>query len=346
MSGLQAEMAWPGGDCPGELDFRFEPSPGVARALSRALAPHFPPAAAPEACYQALRPPDGPAARYRLRTDHGTWFVRVSTRWGHPELEEAVVDYLFAEGLDVNPFLAAGVKFGWNSQVFRVDVRPLIQGRPFDRSAADLWVLASSLGACHRALADFPRAREIRAAARRRSRRLAGRLGLVAEALRKDSFALFGEQAAWAARHRGWLAEMVEKAEPCLGEYPRAQCLHGEVHPANVLFDLQDGAAILVDFEESVHLYAPPAWDLAYLVQRFCLADEPTPFVRGERLEVVERAYGRPLPPLAGMMRQAAWFSLAVLLDLRLSEGLQTPLSEYDKFVRLERQARALEGVL
>lgn len=52
------------------------------------------------------------------------------------------------------------------------------------------------------------------------------------------------------------------------------------------------------------------------------------------------------MPPLAPMMRQAAWFTLATIVDLRISQGVVTPLSECDKFIRLERQARAFEGVL
>jgi hypothetical protein len=113
-----------------------------------------------------------------------------------------------------------------------------------------------------------------------------------------------------------------------------------------VVFRSIDGAAVLVDFEESVHVFGPPAWDLAFLVQRFCLCDDPSPSVGLQRLAVVAEAYGGPLPGLATMMRQAAWFSMATIIDLRMSHGVVTPMDEYDKFVRLARQARAFEGVL
>jgi hypothetical protein len=93
-------------------------------------------------------------------------------------------------------------------------------------------------------------------------------------------------------------------------------------------------------------VFAPPAWDLAFLVQRFCLCDDPSPSVALQRLSVVANAYGSPLPSLAGMMRQAAWFTMATIVDLRVSGGVVTPKDEYDKFVRLEGQARSFEGVL
>lgn len=113
-----------------------------------------------------------------------------------------------------------------------------------------------------------------------------------------------------------------------------------------MVFRSDDGAAVLVDFEESVHVFAPPAWDLAFLVQRFCLCDDPSPSVARLRLSVVADAYGGPLPGLATMMRQAAWFSMATIIDLRMSQGVITPVDEYDKFVRLARQTHAFEGVL
>ena len=80
--------------------------------------------------------------------------------------------------------------------------------------------------------------------------------------------------------------------------------------------------------------------------QRFSLSDDPAPAAARERLAIVSRAYGPPVPDLAGMMRQAAWFCIAAILDMRLSQGLATPGGEYDKFVRLERQTHTFERLL
>ena len=48
---------------------------------------------------------------------------------------------------------------------------------------------------------------------------------------------------------------------------------------------------------------------------------------------------------VAEMMRQVAWFSFAIIVDLR-AQGVTSPQSEYEKFVRLEQQARSLRGIL
>jgi len=338
---LDAEFAWPGGDRPGPPDFEHQPPPAVIAAITRALASAFPAANDPDAQLAALRPTTGPVGRYRLGTAHGAWFVRVSTRWGHPDLERAITTDLSARGVSVNPLLVAGRPLAWNDDVFRVDVRPLIVGRHFNGSPGDLQQLAATLAACHHALLDSPRATAVCAAASARFERLAKIRDLLVDALKRETFELFAEQAAWAMRHRDWLALMADGFEPRLDERPEAQCLHGEIHPGNVLFRADDGAAVLVDFEESVHIFAPPAWDVAFLVQRFCLCDDPAR--ARERLAIVSRAYGPPVPDLAAMMRQAAWFSIAAILDMRLSQGIATPVGEYDKFVRLEREAQTFE---
>lgn len=343
---MKAEFAWHGGDRPGHLDFRFKLPDPITEAIKQALAPSFPFITGAETSFLALRLTDGPVGRYLLTTPNGSWFVRVSSRWGNPELERSITQYLASEGVSVNPLFVAGVTLTWEGQNFRVDVRPVIEGRHFDNSVDDLSNVASTLSACHQALVNFPQKHKVQDVASNRYQRLAEVRDLIADALRRGAFELFAERTSWASSHRSWLTEMVEQYTPRLDEYPGAQCIHGEVHPGNVLFRENDSAAVLVDFEESVHVFAPPVWDLAFLVQRFCLRDDPSPSVVLQRLAVVAEAYGSPLPNLTEMMRQAAWFSMAIIVDLRISQGVITPLSEYDKFVKLERQARVFEEVL
>jgi thiamine kinase-like enzyme len=136
---------------------------------------------------------------------------------------------------------------------------------------------------------------------------------------------------------------MVHEFEPRFDLLPGAQCIHGQVHPGNVLFD-DSGSAILLDWEEAVYTFAPPDYDLAYFVQRFCLRGEIPDDNWGQLLSTVESVYGK-LPPVAGIMRQLAWFSIAAIVDFS-SRGMAVGLSEYQKFVRLEQQARALVGVV
>ncbi|MBI5628283.1 MAG: phosphotransferase [Candidatus Rokubacteria bacterium] len=318
----------------------------VIKAVRDALAPVFFPAAAANARYHALQPSDGPAGRYRLSTSQGEWFVRVTTRQGRSALEKTLTDFLAERGVSVNPLVLAGRSLLWEGREYFIDVRPFIDGRHFNGSSEDLRRLAGTLSACHRALAAFPKAEEIRLAAKDRAARHEAIRMSIAESVERGRFDVFAELAVWATGHREWLVEMAARFNPSFDEMPGAQCVHGEIHEGNALFRNRDGAAVLVDFEESIHLFAPPAWDLAFLVQRFCLRDQPALPEARRRVALVAEGYGQPLPGLATMMRQAAWFTMATILDLRARHGIATPEDECGKFVRLERQALAYAEVL
>lgn len=347
MSVLNAEFAWPGGDRPSNPNFQHALSgtDTFVQMIKQALASSFSPVLEPDVRLRALRMPDGPVGRYLLTSSGKSWFIRVSSRWGNPELEQSITRFLTNQGVHVTVLLVAGRPLPWNGQVLRVDVRPMIEGRHYNGSEDDLRRLAATLAACHRALSHFSRADAVRAATAARNRRLEKICHRMDAALKRGDFRVFAERASWAAEHRDCLLELTKEFEPRLDQDPHAQCLHGEIHLGNVVFCSTNGSAALLDFEESVHVFAPPAWDLAFFVQRFCLYDDPPRAVGLQRLSIVANAYGRPLPILAKMMRQGAWFSIVTILDMRISLGIVTPVSEYDKFVRLARQARALEGV-
>lgn len=225
LSTFGAEFGWPGGDCPGQLDFWYELPAPITKAIGDALAPFFAPARGPGACYRALCLRDGPVGRYRLSAEKGSWFIRVSSRLGNPGLEKSITDYLFHRGVNVNRLLIAGVTLQWERQTFRIDVRRMTEGRHFNSSTTDLSRLGSTLAVCHQVLLDFPRANEIRAAACARYRRLGNIRDLITEALEHGTVEMFAERASWASLHRDWLAEMVERFDPYLNELPDSQCM-------------------------------------------------------------------------------------------------------------------------
>jgi hypothetical protein len=342
---VKTELGWPTGDQPGDLRFQHLPSEAIHRAIVQVLSPTFPPARASNVILRSLVPSDEIAGRYCLTTPEGKWFVRVSMWLGNPVLEKSLLDYLTTQQVMVNPFLVAGLTLNWSGRTYRVDIRPLVEGRHFNGSSSDLRHLASTVATCHRALLTFPQSDVIRASAVSRYNHFAEVHDLIALTVKRSDFSIFAEHQEWAVEHRQWLVQMVEQYTPHFDRYPGAQCLHGQIHPGNVLFRSSDQAAVLVDFEEAIYTFAPPAFDLAYLVQRFCLRDNPTPDIRQQRLDTMSAHYG-PLPPLADMMRQLAWYSMAAIVECRVYQGITVPLAEYDKFVRLEQQARTLVGVV
>jgi thiamine kinase-like enzyme len=339
----QAELAWPGGDTPGKLRFESKVTDYAAEVIIKALSGFFADMQTDTYKVTALQPSSDLPGRYRFYCKSGDWYIRISARLGHPELEKGVIDHLSASGLKVNPIVAFQV-FEMDRQQLRLDVRPFLHGRHFNGSLDDIARVAGHLRLVHRALAKFEWAERIQRIASHHYEELAEIKDNMAHCLARGNFDFFAEQAEWAREQAGWLRNLAERFDPWLQRLPSAQCIHGEVHPGNVIFS-QEGEAVLVDFEESVHHFTSPFWDLAFLVQRFGLGDAPEETLLKERLAVIAEHYGTSLQGLSWMMRQIAWYSVSMLLSYSLNQVV-SPRSEYDKFVRLERQARTLEHIL
>jgi hypothetical protein len=335
----QAEFGWPGGDRPGELRFEV----GVTEEVRAALAGVVEGTIGKCGEIRALTAPDGAIGRYAVSgVDGREWFVRVSARGGAPGMEQEMTRYLHERGLAVNYLVAAGMRMEWGGETLRVDVRPRVRGRHFDGSITDLQGLAGALAECHRLLRAYPGAGPVRELAGARFAKLAELRERMRAELAARNFAFFCHDESWARAHAEWLGQLAREFEPRCDLLPGSQCLHGQIHQANVLYAPEP---VLVDWEEAVQTYAPVQWDLAYFVQRFCLHDAAGhPEVR-VRLGAVRAAYGAALGDLCGMMRHVAWLSAATLVGYH-QRGIESPLAEYEKFVRLEEQARGLGGLL
>jgi hypothetical protein len=341
----RAEFGWPGGDTPGALGFSHEVSPPLRAAIVKVVAAHLS-AVSEAASVHALTPPDGAVSRYRVQAGPVSVFVRVSRRWGEPEREQAITGYLKSCGCSVNHLEVAGASLEFDGEIYRVDVRDLVEGRHFDGSPSDLRSLAGELAKCHAALRHFPKAAAVREHATRRYACLDETRRQMREALDRRDWTFFADDPQWALGHAEWLQTLVEQFEPDFERQPSAQCLHAQIHRANVLYRRADSSPVLVDWEEAVHTFAPVSWDLAYFLQRFCLHDDPERSIARERLVVVRAAYGAWTPGIADMMRQLAWLSIVIIVGNRQARAFSNPTGEYEKFVRLERQAWELRSLI
>lgn len=337
-------MAWATGDVPGDLDFNCTPDQVVVAGITEIVEEHLPGLIPDDARWRTLQTNDGPVGRYRVEASDHSWFVRVTTRLGDSRLERKLTDHLHDQGVLVNRLLLAGAIMEWMGHKYRVDVRPFVGGHHFEGSLRELSSLGTTLAACHDTLSGFPYSQKVKNSAQKRESELESTRRLIYEALSTGQLSIFAERESWAVSHQGWLGEMVENLRCDLSGLPGARCLHGEITPANVLFTRDQSQAVLLDFEEGVHIFAPIDWDIAYFVQRFCMTDDPSTSVLRRRLDAIEDGYGRTLPKVAESMRQAAWTAIVVMVGLRISHGVETPITEWDKFYRLERQAVSYRG--
>jgi Ser/Thr protein kinase RdoA (MazF antagonist) len=309
--------------------------------VAEALDPHLPGLASAD--WRALSAEQWPNGRYCVRSAERAWFVRVSDFEGSPALEARLIEHLDTAGVAVNAPIVMDAPLVWQSRRYRVDARPFLAGaRHTDGSLGDLTALGASLAAAHRSLRTFPEAEAIRSAALTRYQRFARVIAFARETARLEKWERFAELAPWGRENAAWITAMAAESITSFANQPGAQCLHGEIHRANVLFD-SAGRAVLLDFEEAVHNFAPPAWDLAYTVQRFCLHDDPSAPTLRARLSALESGYGARFSDLRPMMRQIAWLMTAVLIELCVEGRQIKPAAEYAKFIHLERQAASLQ---
>jgi len=339
------EFGWLGGDSPSEIQYRHKVSYDIFYAICQVLKKNFSRITDKHFQLWGLRKYSTPAGSYRLCVnDNEDYFVRVSSRWGSPDLERTLLQYLVDKGVSVNPLLIAGVQFVWEDVIYRVDVRPFVSGR--HPTLSDVSLVASSLSLCHKALKGFTQTEEIIENQVIRAKQHTKICQDIEIALINSNFEIFDNKDFWAKDHQKWFVEMIGNYDPNFQNYPDSQCVHGQVHPGNVICSLNEEEAVFIDFETSVDVYAPPAWDLAYLFQRFCLANVSTEEDIVNQLEIVKVAYGMPFPSLAMMMRQNSWFSVVCAIDYKISKNIDVPLSEFQKFMKLEKQANNLMNLL
>lgn len=335
-----AEFAWPAGDAPGRLRFSAPVTSECEELLAAAVGKWLPSLMGEDIRVSALTPPGrSMVGRYRLVAGPERFFVRITSRIGNPSLEADITEFIGDGCPGISRLLFFDV-FEWDGKRYRLDVHPFFEGRHFNGSMEDLSAVSRSLGLLHRRFKNYRNRNEIRSEAGKRYQQVGSAVEWIEGALKTHSFDVFENAGPWMEKNAPWLAEMVKRFQPLFHLLPNAQCLHGEVHPGNVIFSKNEDEVVFVDFEESVHTYTSPSWDLAFLVQRYCLWDDPAPETLRERLETVRAGYNGQMGGLARMMRQAAWFSMAVLVHQTINDRIFSPISEYDKFKRLERQVK------
>lgn len=271
------------------------------------------------------------------------WFVRVSSRIGDILLESRVLDYLSGQNDGVNPILFSTSVRDDGGRKYRLDIRPFIDGRHYTGGMDELKSLLLNLDRLHGMLKKIPDKTKIKNNAAQRYGQLAGMGDSIRQGLAAGNLDFFKEAQSWANTHQDWLNRMADGFQPDFHLASDAQPIHGEVHTGNVVFN--DDGLVFIDFEETIHTYASPAWDLAYVIQRFCFWGNPSPSLLADRCRLLDEQFDFDLKQLAEMMHQVSWFSIAVLLDLRWNQGVVSPVSEYEKFVILEARADILESL-
>lgn len=366
----EAEFGWKTTDTPSILAFNNDVPNPIQQVIIQTINAHYP-ITAPYTLKSLEATTDSPIGRYKLSQQatlvghHGTSeiirsekpinkresqlikkdnevFVRVTSKIGLPVLEQEITQYLVDADISINPIILAGIDLMWHDTQLRLDIRPLVTGAHFNYSVDEFRSLCLTLHDCHQALKDFPLKEAIKAQAKSRFSKMYRYFESIIPKLAEVHAELFPEHHTWAKNNIDCFQRMTAEFNPNFHLVDDAQCLHGEIHLGNVIFN--DKQAILIDFEEAVYTFASPTWDIAYLLQRFCYDALEDSHQQDQFLAIASEIFTFERLAIHKMMQQLAWFSLATLLYQRHINDTRAPLSEYQKFVRLEAQARELMG--
>jgi thiamine kinase-like enzyme len=274
--------------------------------------------------------------RYRLHINNNeSYFIRITERISGAEIENALTQYLFNNNAWVNEFISCGIELNCSSsnRELRMDVRPLLpKAHHYSGSKEELALLGRGMAAIHKLLKTFPLTNEIKTNSNKRIARLIkirNQLEIAPSEIHIESKLL----SSWVNKNTAWLKEMATEIDlsPII-DTGLEQCVHGEPHPANVLFT--NSRAIFLDFEEAVQLFVNTDWDLSFLSQRFVLNYNLTSSEKKRQIDVLSESYGRNVyePEISS---KVAWMTILIILDLYFGKNIVTPLSELEKFKKM-----------
>lgn len=211
------------------------------------------------------RPQSSKPTSFKLVQGEAQYFVRISNRVGHPDLEKSVSEHLTESSASYNPIILTKL-LSEDDQILRMDVRPFIDGYHLADliSLVDYEVLLDTLHNLHLSLQKFPDANHVKANAvdiQNRHHSIHAKYG--------SSLSLPDQYADLSSLDS--VRDAGQKYFFDLTELPKAQCLHGQPHAHNILFDRSSKLPIFIDSETQAYIFSSPEFDYAYMLQRLVL---------------------------------------------------------------------------
>lgn len=248
-------------------------------------------------------------------------YFRVSRKIGNPELSEAIYEKL--KGTNVIPFEHLGVMFG----DYRIDARKFVEGREYKNTYDDFCMVVDSLHEVHKALKDFKASRKTALAY---GKKLETARDFLKEQLTGASH--FNDYAEWLHSNRDDMKRIAVSFNQDYLDAEGSQGLHCDFHPGNVI--ISDKAHIF-DFEKSYMVFAPVNYDLAYLMDRFCMSYSISAPEYWERMEYLKKVYGSvDTHELIDMMKNIYERLFFVVLNFYLEDSQLVDVTELDKFLK------------
>lgn len=234
--------------------------------------------------------------RYRIQAPYGAFYLKTQsgTRYQDLELLTALYSHLFTRiRKEALPVKTADGGFFYRQGSRLLFLTRLLEFRSFSFGIEDFTALGRSLGEFHRALEDFPLAPQVRKNAFAFRQRQAETRDQVLSAVRDGCLEKLAPATHWCRENLDFLTTLAEGFHPGLDTMgaDRVQCIHGDIHPGNVLFLPGGQPPLIIDFEDTCHSYLPLLVDLSVMVLRFCLVHSPSKATLRGLIRSLESAY-------------------------------------------------------
>lgn len=206
---------------------------------------------------------------------------------------------------------------------------PWIAGRYLRPNKREMQLLGHNLAHLHLALRDLPMKSAIKEAADERFDHIEE---IVRKILSGDyNFGPFPE------RIRLWIEEKWRKPS-----YSKSsQVIHGDLNIGNILFS-EEGSITFLDFEDTIHSWLPPKFDLAMALERFTLINTPdnqqAQNLSWDVLETyIKISPNKPFEKTGDLYQTLLWLALrsCCLLNIMEDQGQGSFIEEWKKQLNL-----------
>ncbi|MFT7613560.1 MAG: Ser/Thr protein kinase RdoA (MazF antagonist) [Parvicellaceae bacterium] len=251
---------------------------------------------------------NGLEGRMSISFNNKQYYCRLSKLTGESSMTEELSSFLQASGSPVLVNQRVGGKLILNSDEYDVEVRTLQKGIHYQGQSNQLYLLAEALFQLHVELKKFPLSDKFI----KSSKAYNVELEKVQELIKQKSPKLNKVVNNWLNSNADFVENNLLTLELNFIEGFSPQCVHGDLHPGNVLFNSED--VWFLDFEESYKTFASVNYDIGYLIIRYALPSEDSEKVYDDIYQRLRAMYGSQLLSREDLLKYGTKIVLRLML--------------------------------
>lgn len=241
---------------------------------------------------------------------------------------EQIASYLASRGLWVNHVLPGWPRYFHDHVVFAY---PYIKGRFYNTTLADIATVGKKLRKLHDALQQFPQRDEIAHLSSKRERFL--------QVWHKELIDNINEFEGFKGNgYSESLRKIISSTAPVFHPSTYLQPIHGDFNSGNIMFTVDGGDVVVLDFEDATHSFISPEFDLAMAIERMIIVPILDDEIAYRFVETLLTSYQGCSPVefsmtvcLRDILKKFQVRAICILGHMQL-QGIETSMEEWKKF--------------